>query len=63
MSLLTKTWDCARTAVTHLWNGALDMGWSVWNEVSDGARRLSWWILLGLVWIEGLAMGWWLWSS
>jgi hypothetical protein len=63
MSLLTKTWDCARTVVTHLWNGALDVGWSVWNEITEGAYRLSWWVLLCLVWFEGLAVGWWLWNS
>jgi hypothetical protein len=63
MSLLTKVCAFARTAVGHLWHTTLDMGWSVWSEITAGARRLSWWVLLGLVWFEGLAVGWWLWSS
>jgi len=63
MSLLTKARDCTRTCLRHLWNAALDGGWSLWHEVTSGANRLSWWVLLGLVWLEGLAVGWWLWAS
>jgi hypothetical protein len=63
MSLLTKAWNCARTAAGYVWDVVLDVGWSVWNEVKDGAMRLSWWLLVGLVWLDGLAVGWWLWSN
>jgi len=63
MSLLTKAWNYARTAAGHVWDVVLDVGWSVWNEVKDGATRLSWWLLVGLVWLDGLAVGWWLWSN
>ena len=63
MSLLTQAWDYVRTAAGHVWNVALDLGWSVWHEVTDGASRLSWWLLLGLVWLDGLVVGWWLWSN
>ena len=61
MNVLSKLWNCTATGASHAWNLALDVGWSVWSEVSDGARRLSWWVLLGLVWLDGLAVGWWLW--
>ena len=63
MSLLTKAWDCTRRCLGHLWSAALDGGWSLWYEVTRGVSRLSWWALLGLVWLEGLAVGWWLWAS
>jgi|10_taG_2_1085330.scaffolds.fasta_scaffold09685_2 hypothetical protein len=63
MSLLRNVWDWSVTAIGHVWSVALDLGWSVWNEVKDGANRLSWWLLAGLVWLDGLAVGWWLWSS
>jgi hypothetical protein len=61
MSLLRKVWDCTVTGVSHAWRALLDVGWAVWSEITDGARRLSWWALLGLVWLDGLALGWWLW--
>ena len=62
MSLLTKIWARTRPAIGHLWSGILDIGWSVWNEVGDGAQRFSWWVLLGLVKLAGLTLGWWLWA-
>jgi len=62
MNLLRKAWDCAVTAAGNVWNVVLDVGWSLWQEVVDGANRLSWWLLVGLVWLDGLALGWWLWN-
>ena len=62
MSLLRKTWDCALTCATNVWGLVLDVGWSVWSEVTEGVPRASWWVLLGLVWLDGLALGWWLWA-
>jgi len=62
MSLLTKVWDCARTGLNNVWSAALDGGWALWHEVTTGASRLSWWILVGLVWLDGLTLGWWLWA-
>jgi hypothetical protein len=47
----------------NVWSAVLDGGWSLWHEVEEGARRLSWRALVGLVWLGGLALGWWLWSS
>ena len=63
MNVLSKLWNCAVTAVGHAWSLALDVGWSVWSEIREGVTRASWWVLVGLVWLEGLALGWWLWSS
>jgi len=62
MSLLTKAWDCTRTCLGHLWKVVVDGGWALWHEVTTGASRLSWWILVGLVWLDGLTLGWWLWA-
>ncbi len=63
MSLLRKVWDCAVTGAANVWGLVLDVGWSVWSEIREGASRASWWVLVGLVWLDGLALGWWLWSS
>jgi hypothetical protein len=60
MSLLRKVWDCATTGVGHLWRLALDGGWAMWHEVRDGASRLSWWVLVGLVWLDGVLFAHWL---
>ena len=49
MNLLTQAWNYGRTAACNVWGVVLDLGWSVWNEVQDGASRFSWWLLLGLV--------------
>ena len=63
MSLLTNAWNFTRTALGHVWDAALDLGWSVWNEVQDGVSRRSWWLLLGLVWLSGAVAHAWLWAS
>ena len=34
---------------------------ALWDEVVDGASRLSWWLLLALVWLDGVVASWWLW--
>jgi|TARA_Y100000034_G_C6753209_1_gene334988 hypothetical protein len=60
MSLLTKVLDCARTGLGHLGKVVVDGGWALWHEVTDGHRRLSWWVLLGLVWLDGLLVAHWL---
>jgi len=62
MSLLRKVRDCAVTGAANVWNAILDVGWSLWGELQDGIPRLSWWLLVGLIWFDGLALGWWLWS-
>jgi hypothetical protein len=46
----------------NVWSAVLDGGWALWHEVEEGASRLSWWVLVGLVWLDGLALGWWLWN-
>ena len=60
MSLLRKVWDCAVTGAANVWRAALDGGWALWHEVTDGHRRLSWWVLLGLVWLDGVLCAHWL---
>ena len=60
MSLLRKVWARAVTGVGHLWRLVLDGGWALWQEVREGCRRLSWWVLLGLVWLEGALVAHWL---
>ena len=60
MSLLRKVWDCAVAGVGHLWNTVLDGGWALWHEVTDGAGRFSRWVLLGLVWLDGILVAHWL---
>ena len=60
MSLLRKVWDCAVTGAANVWSVVLDGGWAVWHEVTDGYRRLSWWALLGLVWLDGVLVAHWL---
>ncbi len=63
MSLLNKAWNTCWTAVGHVWNAALDIGWSVWSEVQDGCSRGSWWLLLGLVALGGACAHAWLWAA
>ena len=60
MSLLRKVWDCAVAGVGHLWKTVLDGGWALWHEVTDGSGRFSWWVLLGLVWLDGVLFAHWL---
>jgi hypothetical protein len=60
MSLLRKVWDCAVTGAANVWSVVLDVGWSVWHEVTEGHRRLSWWVLLALVWLDGVLVAHWL---
>jgi len=60
MSLLRKVWDCAVTGAANVWRAALDGGWALWHEVTDGHRRLSWWVLLGLAWLDGVLFAHWL---
>jgi|TARA_R110000824_G_scaffold103812_1_gene246502 hypothetical protein len=62
MNLLTQAWNYGRTAACNVWGVVLDLGWSVWNEVQDGASRFSWWLLLGLVWLSGAIAHAWLWT-
>jgi len=60
MSLLTQAWDTAVGAARNACRLVLDTGWSVWHEVTDGAGRLSWWLLVGLVWLDGALVAHWL---
>ena len=60
MSLLRNVWDWSCGALRNVWRRALDVGWSVWHEVTEGASRLSWWLLLGLVWLDGVLFAHWL---
>jgi hypothetical protein len=60
MSLLTKAWDWACTGLRNVCCAALDGGWALWHEVTDGCRRLSWWALLGLAWLDGVLFAHWL---
>jgi hypothetical protein len=60
MNVLSKLWNGCLSAGGHAWSVALNVGWSVWHEVTDGVRRLSWWLLLGIVWIEGALVAHWL---
>jgi len=62
MSLLRKVCSCAADIVANVWGLVIDGGWAVWQEVADGSARLSWWMLVGLAWLDGLAVGWWLWN-
>jgi hypothetical protein len=63
MNLLNKAWSTCWTALGHVWNVVLDLGWSVWSEVQDGHSRASWWLLLGLVALGGACSHAWLWAS
>ena len=60
MSLLTQVWDTAVGVARNIARAVLDTGWSVWHEVTDGARRRSWWLLVALVWLDGVLVAHWL---
>jgi hypothetical protein len=60
MSLLRKVWDCALNTAANAWRVALDGGWALWHEVTEGASRLSWWVLMVLVWLDGVLVAHWL---
>jgi hypothetical protein len=61
MSLLRSSWiTSAATVVANVWRAVLDGGWALWHEVTDGYRRLSWWVLLGLAWLDGVLFAHWL---
>ena len=40
---------------------AVDALKGVWGEIVDGHHRLSWYLLLALVWLDGVIAAWWLW--
>mgnify|MGYP001175674910 CR=1 FL=1 len=61
MDILQRVWGTVL-------NGARKVGsllsvpvLALWDEVVDGASRLSWWLLLALVWLDGVVASWWLW--
>jgi len=29
----------------------------IWNEVVHGERRVTWWLLIAMVWLDGLLCG------
>ena len=60
MSLLTQVWDNVVIAAGNVARAVLDTGWSVWHEVVEGARRRSWWLLVALVWLDGVLVARWL---
>ena len=59
MNLLRNAWDWSLTALGHIWDGVMDIGWSLWTEIQDGSSRLSWWLLMILVWLDGVLMAKW----
>jgi len=60
MSLLRKAWNSVTAAVPYAACAVLDIGWDLWHEVVEGARRRSWWLLVALVWLDGALVAHWL---
>ena len=62
-NLLCKVWDTALGAAGLAWRRVLDVGWALWREVTEGASRASWWLLIVLAWLDGLITGWLIWVN
>ncbi len=61
MDVLQRAWGAVL-------NGARSVGSllsvpvrALWGEVVSGAPRLSWWLLLAWVCLDGVLASWWLW--
>jgi phage-related protein len=61
MDLLKRAASAVCGVVPAVLNLVRNRVLGVWDEVATGHHRLDWWLLLALVWLDGLACGWWLW--
>lgn len=61
MDILQRAWGTVLNGVRKVGSLLSVPVLALWDEVVDGAPRLSWWLLLALVWLDGVVASWWLW--
>ena len=61
MDLLKRAAAAVLGVVPRLARWGLAQARGVWHEIVDGHHRLSWYLLLALVWLDGVIVAWWMW--
>jgi len=58
--LLRKTGRVLGSVGVVVWRLVSNTIYALWEEIHEGAGRASWWLLVGLVWLDGMIAALWL---